>query len=245
MPTFATRLSKAAGRGGRIILACDYAGAASGEVVQRAVSDIGRLSGYLCGIKINLHLLLPLSARDISRITDAGHSDGLACIADIKLNDIGSTNRAALDALWGMGFDGVIVNPIMGRGSLEDVVTLAHDDGNGVVSLCHMSAPQAADMYGTAVLRNGRREPLHRIFLDMAASCGVDGIVVGATYPGVIRACKESNPELPILSPGVGVQGGNAKTAVSAGTDYVIAGRSITESKNPVDAAGQLRDLCA
>jgi orotidine-5'-phosphate decarboxylase len=75
----------------------------------------------------------------------------------------------------------------------------------------------------------------------VAASCRVDGIVVGATFPEMIRTCKESHPDLPVFSPGVGVQGGSAGDAVSAGSDYLIVGRSILESDDPVRAAAELR----
>jgi orotidine-5'-phosphate decarboxylase len=37
-----------------------------------------------------------------------------------------------------------------------------------------------------------------------------------------------------ILSPGVGFQGGDARKALAAGSDYLIVGRSIVESKDPV-----------
>lgn len=235
MPRFATRLDEAAHRGGRIVLACDYDGA---DIVSSAVYDIRRLSRYLCGVKLNLHLLLPLSADDISQISATARQCGLLCIADIKLNDIGNTNRSAMDELWKMGFDAVIANPIMGASALRDVVLWAHDGGHGVITLCHMSAPQAAGMY--EMITDPHRVPLYRTFLDVASSCGVDGIVVGATYPEIIRTCKRSYPEMRILSPGVGIQGGSAQEAVLAGADYIIVGRTIIKSDDPVGTAEQL-----
>ena len=38
----------------------------------------------------------------------------LQTIADIKLNDIGNTNKVTTEHLWNLGFDAVIANPIMG-----------------------------------------------------------------------------------------------------------------------------------
>ena len=40
-----------------------------------------------------------------------------------------------------------------------------------------------------------------------------------------------------IYSPGVGTQGGSAKEVISAGTNYLIVGRSILNAKNPVNVA--------
>ena len=36
-----------------------------------------------------------------------------------------------------------------------------------------------------------------------------------------------------IFSPGIGVQGGNIPEIISAGTDYMIVGRTILNSNNP------------
>jgi len=39
---------------------------------------------------------------------------------------------------------------------------------------------------------------------------------------------------LDIYSPGIGKQGGNAKKAIANGRDFIIVGRTILDSKNPV-----------
>ena len=70
---------------------------------------------HICAIKINFHLILPLSLSQMSEINDLAHSYGLQSIADIKLNDIISTNEIAIDYLLKMGFDAVIVNPFIGK----------------------------------------------------------------------------------------------------------------------------------
>ncbi len=44
-----------------------------------------------------------------------------------------------------------------------------------------------------------------------------------------------------IYSPGIGTQGGNAKEVISAGTDYLIVGRSILNAKNPIGVAKDLQ----
>ena len=46
-----------------------------------------------------------------------------------------------------MGFDAVIVNPIMGKKSLKNLVGSSHKKNKGVISLCHMSAPEAKPSY--------------------------------------------------------------------------------------------------
>ena len=69
---------------------------------------------FLCGIKLNFHVLLPLGKKEIIKINKTAHQYGLLTIADIKLNDIGNTNQITSKKLWKFGFDAIIINPIMG-----------------------------------------------------------------------------------------------------------------------------------
>ena len=92
------------------------------------------------------------------------------------------------------------------------------------------------------VSNNSKAKPLYQLFLKWAISGGADGIIVGATYPKIINYCKKiSGKKLDIYSPGIGIQGGNAKKAITNGSDFLIVGRTIIGSKNPVRIARQLR----
>jgi orotidine-5'-phosphate decarboxylase len=65
---------------------------------------------------------------------------------------------------------------------------------------------------------------------------------VGATFPKIIQYCsKKAGKNLSIFSPGVGTQGGNATEVISSGTNYLIVGRTILNSKNPVAVAKELQ----
>jgi len=65
---------------------------------------------------------------------------------------------------------------------------------------------------------------------------------VGATFPKIIQYCsKKAGKNLSIFSPGVGTQGGNASEVISSGTNYLIVGRTILNSKNPVAVAKELQ----
>jgi orotidine-5'-phosphate decarboxylase len=43
--------------------------------------------------------------------------------------------------------------------------------------------------------------------------------VVGATYPGELKVIRERYPEMPLLIPGVGTQGGELSQVVRYGAD--------------------------
>ena len=227
----------------RIILANDY-DSTNKKIFLQTIRNIKTLHKFLCGIKLNFHVLLPLGKKEIIKINKTAHQYGLQTIADIKLNDIGNTNQITSKILWDFGFDEIIVNPIMGIQSLKKIVAEAHKRDKGVIALCHMSAPEAKLSYEINVKKpkhNGY-EPLWYAFLKQAISTGADGIIVGATFPKIIKECKKTaGKKLDIYSPGIGTQGGKAKETISNGSDFLIVGRTILGSKDPIGAAKKIQ----
>ena len=187
MTGFKARI-KNSSRKSRIILANDLDDRNVDKLEAKTIGNIKRLQEYLCAVKLNLHVILPLNQTSLAKINYAAHDSGLQTIADIKLNDIGNTNKIAIQRLWQAGFDAVIVNPIIGLESLDELVRSAHSNGHGVVTLVHMSHPGAKLGYGLCVRnpKTGKMQKLHDLFLKWSNSANVDGIVVGATVPEII-----------------------------------------------------------
>ncbi len=232
---FHERIAKAAAaKKSPVVLALDPPANKRG-LAKFAEKTIRAVEQHVCAVKINFHLILPMSAAEISRINKLAHSCGLQSIADIKLNDIENTNEVALDHLVKMGFDAVIANPFIGKGGLASLVQKAHRLDAGVIALVYMSHPGSKEGYGLEIAGRG----LYRAFLERAEEAGADGIVVGATQPDVLRQVAGSR--LPIYSPGVGAQGGDAVHAIENGSDYLIIGRSIVEAKQPAKAAREIK----
>ena len=200
-----------------------------------ATKIIRAVEHHICAVKMNFHLILPLSASEISRINKIVHSYGLQSIADIKLNDIENTNEVAIDHLTRMGFDAVIANPFIGKGGLVALLQKAHRAKAGVIALVYMSHRGAKEGFGLEVAGRG----LYREFLERAVAAGADGIVVGATQLDILRQVAR---QLPVYSPGIGAQGGDAGQAIKNGADYLIIGRSIIESRQPAKVAKDIQD---
>jgi orotidine-5'-phosphate decarboxylase len=200
--------------------------------LQDAKKLVDLTSDHICAIKVNFHLIIPLSLSELSELNDFANERNLVSIADIKLNDIENTNRIATEYLWDTGFSGVIVNPFVGfEGGLDLVYQRAREIGKGVISLAYMSHPGANEGYGLKLM-DGRL--IFELMIDRANSWGSDGVILGTTRPDKIQiARKRLKPEIKIFSPGSGVQAGNARAALEAGADYIILGRSILSSRDP------------
>jgi orotidine-5'-phosphate decarboxylase len=241
MSSFKERIRTLSKEKSPLILANDYDDRKNLE--SRTLGNIRSLHKYLCAVKFNFHHLLPLGQQQISKINKMAHDSGLQTIADIKLNDIGNTNFVAAQTLWGMGFDAIIANPIMGPQSLGNLIKLAHKNKKGIISLCHMSAPEARVSYELKV-GGTKNAQLYKLFLRWASELNADGIIVGATFPKIIQYCKkQSKGKLSIYSPGIGTQGGDVRRTLEAGSDYLIVGRTILNSKNPKQTAKSLSEL--
>lgn len=221
-----------------IVLALDFSDPyerrlARAEEVLRAVKD------GIAAVKFNHHLLLPYGLRGLEGITGICRSSGLPIIADLKLNDVESTNLNAAESLLSYGFDAVIANPFVGKEEgLEKTIDKIHSGGGGVIFLVYMSHKGAEEGY-SLVLEGGER--LYMQFAKRARDWGADGVVVSAKSPEKIKEVREVvGKDCMIFSPGVGAQGGDVKVGAGEGADFIIVGRSITEAKVPARALDEL-----
>ena len=243
---YRNRIKKSSSGKSKIILANDLDQIPSEKIESATIKNIKTLHKFLCAIKFNFHVILPLGIKQLEKINQAAHDVGLQTIADIKLNDIGNTNMVAAERLWESGFDAIIVNPIMGPENLENLILSAHKQNNGIISLVHMSHPGAKLGYGISIKPTSSKKlsKLHELFLDWSYSLRTDGIVVGATVPEIIKSCsKKVKGRCEIYSPGVGTQGGDATKAIRSGSDYLIVGRTILNAKDPIKEAKKLQAL--
>lgn len=233
--------------GSRIILALDAVPEGSAGLLEGGLEVLGRVHPYICAVKLNRHLLLPLGLRGgVKRIVEKAHELGLPVIMDCKINDIGYTNRVIAENYFNAGFDAVTANPFVGwEDGLQPVFEAAEEMRRGVILLVYMSHRASWEGYGQIIHdpETAEKKPQYIAFAEKALAWKANGAVVGGTYPEKIREVhKVLGEKVPIYSPGIGAQGGSVRAAVSAGARYLIIGRAITLSKNPERAAESLRD---
>ena len=137
-------------------------------------------------------------------------------ILDAKRGDIGSTaEHYAAEVFDRYRADAVTLSPFLGFDSIEPY--LRHR-GKGVLLLCRTSNPGGADLQDLR-LDSGEKlfERIARIAAESWNESGQLGLVVGATRPAEIARVRELAPQLPLLIPGIGAQGGDAAATVRAG----------------------------
>ena len=169
---------------------------------------------------------------------------GIPVIGDGKRGDIGSTAKAYAKAVFDFWeFDAVTVSPYLGKDSLEPFLEYAD---KGVLVLCHTSSPGSSDFQDLLVGQNGSTRPL---FKDVALKVqkwntrGNAGLVMGATYPHQLQAVRRLCPDMVILAPGVGAQGGDLENTVKYGVNADGEGLIINSSRGIIYASKNQSDF--
>lgn len=137
-------------------------------------------------------------------------------ILDAKRGDIGSTNDQYIKYIFDyLGIDAVTLHPYLGKESLESFLALKD---KGLFILCRTSNPGAGELQDLEV--DGEKFYRH-VARSVASDWNTNGncaIVVGATYPKELAEIREIiGPNMPVLMPGLGVQGGDVEASIKAG----------------------------
>ena len=170
-------------------------------------------------------------------------------IGDCKRGDIDSSAAAYTTAMFDVwGFDAATVNPWGGMDTVEPWLT---NPEKGAFIWCRGSNRGAADIQDLAVSGVGNLE--QPVYLRLArrsqqrASQGNLGLVVGATAPQQLAGVRRICPDLPILIPGIGAQGGDLADSVRCGVDaggrlaVINASRSVIYASSGADYASAAR----
>ncbi len=172
-------------------------------------------------------------------------------ILDAKRGDIASTADAyAQSAFETLGAHCITLNPYLGKDSIEPFIK---DHEKGVFLLCKTSNAGSMDLQNLLVLPSGSDSPmpLYLYVAYMAQEWNVNkniGLVVGATHPKIMEMIRAAVPNLWLLAPGVGAQGGELELALKSGLRadgkglLLPVSRAIARAENPGKAAAEMRD---
>lgn len=201
----------------RLILALDL------KVPDKALELVREVHREIFAIKINWPLLMVSGVGIIRELSSYGK-----VICDLKIADIPNTNFLITSNVRENGGWGIITHTFTGSDSLSAVVEAAGDmKVFAVVSMSHPGSGQFIN-------------PVSMDLLRMAVKQKIGGVIAPGNDLAMLRKIREQGKELLIVSPGIGAQGGNPADAIRNGSDYIIAGRSIYNSEDPL---GEIRRI--
>ena len=197
--SFKAKMQEAAkSKNSPIVLALDFPYEAPDnryEVLAKAQKILKAVHPYICAVKINHHLVLPLGTFDgVQQLVEQIRGQGLIAIMDAKVNDIGATNQVIAEYYYAAGFDALIANPFVGWDEgLKPLFEVSQRLNRGVILLCYMSHKGPAEGYGQTIIdpQTGEKTLQYVSFAKKALKWGADGVVVGATDPQKITEVKQ------------------------------------------------------
>lgn len=219
----------------RLIVALDLAEA------QAAAALAGRLAGAVGLVKVGLELFVAEGPAGVARVAEAG----LPVFLDLKLHDIPNTVAGAVRSAARLGAAMLTLHAAGGAAMIAAAREAAERAAGprplllAVTVLTSLEGPDldAIGLSGpaeTAVLRLAR----------LALAAGADGLVCSPREVAALRAAFGPAPVLVV--PGIRPAGCAADDqrrtmtpteAVAAGADWLVIGRPITRTPDPLAAA--------
>ena len=218
----------------------------------KAIIDATR--DLVCAYKLNFAFYEVLEDEGLEALKNTINyiPEDIPVIGDAKRGDIGNTAIAYARSIFAnFGFDAATVNPYLGYDSVEPF--LQYRD-RGVFILCRTSNAGAVDFQNLLCEDDGNRRPLFEIVAEKVSQWNIHGnlgLVVGATYPEEIRLIRQSHPDMPLLIPGIGAQGGDLALTVRYGIDahgekaIINSSRQILYASREKDFAEAARRVAA
>jgi len=188
------------------------------DVLQFNKAIIEATSDLVCAYKPNLAFYEALGTEGLAILEKTVEyvPGDIPVIGDAKRGDIGNTARAYARALFSvLGFDAATVNPYLGFDSIGPFIKY---QDKGVFILCRTSNKGATDFQNLHTDDLPLYEAVARKAKEWNTYSNI-GLVVGATYPEDLKRVRSICPEMPLLIPGIGAQGGDLAAAVGYGVD--------------------------
>ena len=214
----------------RLIVALDLPG------LEPAEAMIARLGDSVTFYKIGYQLAFAGGLSLVRQLNDAGKQ----VFVDLKLHDIGNTVARGVESLKGLGATFLTVHAY--PQTMKAAVEARGQSGPKILAVTVLTSYDDGDLraagYRTSI------SELVEARAEQAKALGVDGLVCSPEEAAALRRIVGGGMSL--VTPGIRPAGsavGDQKRimtparAISAGADYLVVGRPVTEAADPKAAA--------
>ena len=227
-----------------VIIACDFNGK------EELVHFLDKFENEKLFLKVGMELFYAEGPEIVRYIKARGHKIFL----DLKLHDIPNTVKKAMQVLAQLDIDMCNVHAAGGTVMLKAAIEgLTKADGTRPILIAVTQLTSTSqNMLTDELLIDEKMEDVVASYAMNAKNAGVDGVVCspleaekvhkecGSDFmtvtPGIRFECDDVGDQVRIMTPS------KAKTA---GSDYIVVGRPITQAENPVEAYRRCkREFC-
>ena len=196
------------------------------------------LSGHVGLFKVGSQIFTAAGPELVRAIVGRGEKVFL----DLKFHDIPNTVAGAVASASRLGVSLVDVHGLGGRAMVEAAVGALPAMGTRLLAITILTS-HGEDTRGEIGVNGSMADSVRRLAL-LAKEAGADGVVASPHEVAIVREACGS--DFLIVTPGIRPGGASAldqaraatpKAALSAGADYLVVGRPITEAADPAAAA--------
>lgn len=217
----------------KVIVALDY------ETENEALALVDQIDPSLCRLKVGKEMFTTLGTKFVKQL----HQRQFDVFLDLKFHDIPNTVARAVRSAADLGVWMVDLHASGGLRMMEEAKKILEPYGKDAPLLIGVTV--LTSMEDLDLLQIGiNASPLEQVIrlAHLTQRAGLDGVVCSPQEVEILR--QHLGADFKLVTPGirpVGADFGDQRrvmtpaAAVSAGSDYLVIGRPITQAENPAE----------
>ncbi len=215
-----------------IVVALDF------ENKSDALALIDKLDPSLCRLKIGKEMFTHFGPEFVTQVQDKGFDVFL----DLKFHDIPNTVAKAVKAAADLGVWMVNVHASGGSKMMQaarDILKPYGDKAPLLIAVTVLTSMSEEDLLDLGVTKSPAEQV--NFLAGLAHKANMDGVVCSAQEATMLKA--NYGADFKLITPGIRTADASVddqkrimtpQKAVDAGSDYLVIGRAITKSENPI-----------
>ncbi|PSV29007.1 MULTISPECIES: orotidine-5'-phosphate decarboxylase [unclassified Photobacterium] len=222
----------------KVIVALDY------DNQNEALAFVDRIEPGSCRLKVGKEMFTFFGPDFVRQLHDRGHSVFL----DLKFHDIPNTCSKAVKAAAELGVWMVNVHASGGERMMtasREILEPYGKDRPLLIGVTVLTSMEASDLAGIGINCEPHQQVLN--LASLAKNSGLDGVVCSAHEAHTLK--QSLGQGFKLVTPGIRPAGSDAGDqrrimtpveAISAGSDYLVIGRPITQAEDPASVLAQI-----
>lgn len=221
----------------RVIVALDF------DNQQAALALAEQLDPSQCRLKVGKELFTAAGPALVKTLVERDFDVFL----DLKFHDIPNTVAKAIRAAADLGVWMANVHATGGSRMMKAAKQALVEQGSDMqlIAVTVLTSMDDTDLLETGVQRSPSEQVMH--LARLTHQCGLDGVVCSAHEASALKSSL--GPDFKLITPGIRLPDSAADDqrrivsptdAVAMGSDYLVIGRPITQSAQPLDTLRQI-----
>jgi orotidine-5'-phosphate decarboxylase len=214
-----------------------------------ALALVDRLDPSLCRVKVGKELFTRSGPSLVRKLQD----HGFEVFLDLKFHDIPNTAAAAVAAAADLGIWMVNVHASGGEkmmSACRERLELFGRERPWLIAVTVLTSMSASDFEAIGIVDSVQNQVAR--LASLTDRCGLDGVVCSAQEAGMLK--RNQGADFKLVTPGIrpaeASLGDQQRVmtpaqAITAGSDYLVIGRPITQADNPLEALQAIHEEIA